>query len=55
ILPSPPPKTPPLPREPVLVAGGSDILTRSTMGRLEAALPEHHRGYNWLLLYSTYR
>ncbi|CAM9137130.1 unnamed protein product [Choristocarpus tenellus] len=40
---------------PGLVAGGSDIISLGTMGKLEAALPEHCRGYNWVMLYSTFR
>ncbi|CAM9103018.1 unnamed protein product [Ectocarpus sp. 13 AM-2016] len=51
---SPPPAEAPL-KLPGLVCGGSTIVTHSTLARMEAAQPKHHRGYNWYLLYSTYR
>ncbi|CAM9694865.1 unnamed protein product [Pylaiella littoralis] len=40
---------------PRLVSGGSTIVTHSTLARMEAAQPKHHRGYNWHLLFSSYR
>lgn len=40
---------------PGLVCGGSTIVTHSTLARMEAAQPKHHRGYNWHLLFSSYR
>lgn len=40
---------------PGLVAGGSTIVSHATIGRMEAALPRHYRGYKWYLLYSTFR
>ncbi|CAM9363168.1 unnamed protein product, partial [Ascophyllum nodosum] len=40
---------------PTLIAGSSTIVTHSTLGRMERALSKFHRGYNWYLLFSTYR
>ncbi|CAM9115574.1 unnamed protein product [Ectocarpus sp. 6 AP-2014] len=54
VRPSPPPAEAPL-QLPGLVCGGSTIVTHSTLARMEAAQPKHHRGYNWYLLYSTFR
>lgn len=42
-------------RLPGLIAGCSNIVTHSTLARMELALPKHYRGYNWYLLFSTYR
>eukprot|EP00752_Nemacystus_decipiens_P008772 g7827.t1 len=50
------PPRPPAPLKlPGLVCGGSTIVTHSTLARMDAAQPKHHRGYNWFLLFSTLR
>lgn len=40
---------------PGLVSDGSTIVTHSTLARMETTLPKHYRGYNYYLLYSTFR